>query len=784
MKYKTIKSWIISLSVLIILSSVILFITNKGILADDRLWTVSGTCEWNVIEGTLIIRPFNGVSGILESYETEAPGWQTFRDEIKKVVVEDGVKTNAGCYNLFGKLNKCTEMNISKLDTSLATNMEFMFQDCTNLTTLDVSNLNTSNVTSMRYMFLNTKIKLLDLSNFNTSKVTDMSGMFANSKEIEDINLSGLDTSNVVTMNNMFQHCHSLTSIDVANWNVSNVIDMEGLFHDSGIVSMDLSNWQPKKVTTVTSMFTYCGDLTTVTFGDNWRMTNNLKTMDGLFQCCTNLVNINSPNFNTTNVIDMTSSFNLCSALKEIDLSEWNTSSCISMMYMFSGCESIEQIDLSNFDTSQVTTMEQMFCENESLITLDLLNFDTTKVTNMNEMFVGCKKLTNLNLSSFNTNNCYTMIDMLYRCNNLKTINLGENFHFNGDFEAYGQQLPDIPSDKYYTGSWIREDLAYGPFTPDEMIYNFDGATMAGVWIWERRGYNVSYSYTGEIPENASALPEKQTYQYDEEIVLPENATASGYIFSGWNTDYITMPAEDIEITGYFIKEDLSKEYKIEYYFDGEKDDSLSEDFNGEIDKEVIINPLASLKNKGIQYTLASKEHKITISENAEDNVIRVYYETDILDYNDTKSTEGDGIPDKYQIRITYKVENGTWDDDTLETKIEIITLYDKNGNLAENGRGETNIPDVGNKPSEGYKKGSWKRKIPKQVKNSDNGKEFIYAYAKINNILKINGTIFNPKTDDIIDRYLIQGGAAIIVMLTIIVVRNKYSRKKRNIQF
>ena len=50
--------------------------------------------------------------------------------------------------------------------------------------------------------------------------------------------------------------------------------------------------------------------------------------------------------------------------------------------------------------------------------------------------------------------------------------------------------------------------------------------------------------------------------------------------------------------------------------------------------------------------------------------------------------------------------------------------------------------------------------------------------------ISKIKGSLSNPKTDDIVQRYAIYGAIAILLMLVVKRTINKYSRKKKKIQF
>ncbi len=148
----------------------------------------------------------------------------------------DGNVTNL--FMMFDNSN-FTSLDLSSFDTSNATDMSWMFNDCNNLTTLDVSNFNTSKVTDMNGMF-NTcsSIATLDLSSFNTSKVTNMTLMFGQCSNLITIDVSNFDTSNVTEMYGMFGLCSNLTTI-------KGVIDM-------------------KSCTNYDNMFAYCSKLSGV----------------------------------------------------------------------------------------------------------------------------------------------------------------------------------------------------------------------------------------------------------------------------------------------------------------------------------------------------------------------------------------------------------------------------------------------------------------------------------------------------------------------------------------
>ena len=111
---------------------------------------------------------------------------------------------------------------------------------------------------------------------------------------------------------------------------------------------------------------------------------------------------------------------------------------------IFYGCSDIIEMDFSNFNTSNIRDMQWMFRDCSSLISLNLSNFDTSKVTSMNRMFEGCSSLTSLNLSNFDTSQVSYIFSMFNNSINLEYINM-INFSENSfeDFNDIFINLPD-----------------------------------------------------------------------------------------------------------------------------------------------------------------------------------------------------------------------------------------------------------------------------------------------------------------------------------------------------
>ena len=174
---------------------------------------------------------------LIEPIEKTATGW-TYAEDVEYMNGKDTFSNkNLKTFEGFGEtvkiknglgffMNniKATSINCSKLDTSQASDMSFMFSNCSTLVSLDVSNFDTSNVTDMGGMFDHCNaLTSLDLSHFNTSNVTKMGYMFAHCKALASLDLSHFDTSQVTNVGSMFLGCEALETLNLSNWNFANV---------------------------------------------------------------------------------------------------------------------------------------------------------------------------------------------------------------------------------------------------------------------------------------------------------------------------------------------------------------------------------------------------------------------------------------------------------------------------------------------------------------------------------------------------------------------------------
>ena len=244
-----------------------------------------------------------------------------------------------------GWFNGCSKLagveGLSKLDTSKATDMSEMFNECSGLTSLDLSSWNTSNVTDMNYMFNGCSgLTSLDVSGFDTANVTNMSFMFCQCSGLTTLDVSGFDTSKVTDMSGMFSSCSGLTSLDLSGFDTASVTDMSYMFAGcNGLTTLDVSGFDTAKVTSMSYMFCECSGLTT----------------------------LDVSGFDTSKVTDMSDMFADCSGLTTLDVSGFDTASVTDMSYMFDYCSGLEQVTLSkgwSFSFSDCGLPKTMYVKN------------------------------------------------------------------------------------------------------------------------------------------------------------------------------------------------------------------------------------------------------------------------------------------------------------------------------------------------------------------------------------------------------------------------------------
>lgn len=247
---------------------------NLPLFPDSRTYTADGYVTNDTENSKIKLSTMNATKQILDSnvniemstdYSDIATVINLTADKVKKDETVLGVTGTYEGDNINDYFNTVTSdagmsfMNttiagcikkLPPLDTSKSTNMQYMFQDCTEL--ISIPEMNTSNVTTMNGMFSGCR-KIETIPNIDTSKVTDMYRMFNNCYSL--VSIPEMNTQNVTSMGYMFAYCNNLTSIP--EMNTSKVTNMNNMFYNCyNLAIIPILNMN--KVTNLENMFTGC----------------------------------------------------------------------------------------------------------------------------------------------------------------------------------------------------------------------------------------------------------------------------------------------------------------------------------------------------------------------------------------------------------------------------------------------------------------------------------------------------------------------------------------------
>ena len=270
----------------------------------------------------------------------------------------------------------------------------------------------------------------LDCTTFGPAmaSVTNLTATFSYSN-LGSINVSNWDTSKVTTMINTFSYCRNISKLDISKWNTSNVTNMRGMFYYcNSLKSLDISKWDTSKVVDMSGMFQECTQIEAPLDVSKWN-TSNVTTMKSMFEYCSS-PSLDVSKWNTSNVTNMDRMFS-DTEVTELDVSKWDTSKVTTMSNMFRHSK-VKNLDLSKWNISKVVNMDFMFSDSYSgITTINITNLDTSNVVNMEGMFNNCYNLTTIN-GIIDLKHCATYDRMFTNCSNLtgiKVKNLPADFN-------------------------------------------------------------------------------------------------------------------------------------------------------------------------------------------------------------------------------------------------------------------------------------------------------------------------------------------------------------------
>lgn len=324
--------------------------------------------------------------------------------------------------NDFKQMPNVQKLDLSGVDASKLTNLDHAFSNLTQLKEVNLDGWQGKNVVSAKEMFANNPSLQKVNGKFDLSNASSVAGMFKNTPNLLNVSLSAVKTSHKLTdMHDMFNNS-GVKSIDLTDWKTNKVTDMSGMLANTKNLQ-EVKGLTEDKTEAVTDLHDFANGSALKTADLNQINGQNVENMHGMLANMPNLTKVDGlKNFGYQNsksgvskVTDLSAFVQNDEKLNRLDLSGFrNTENLKSLGQAFENT-GLSELNLSKLNPSQVVDMHKMAANNENLLAVALgKNFDAKNVQNLNEAFANNPKLSTFDLSNFKTGNQVKSADQMF----------------------------------------------------------------------------------------------------------------------------------------------------------------------------------------------------------------------------------------------------------------------------------------------------------------------------------------------------------------------------------
>lgn len=406
--------------------------------------------------------------------------------------------------------------------------------------------------TSTSWQWDTPEVEELDFSTFETGNVEDMD-YFVRLNSLKTLNLSNFDFKKVGYLSNFITYCYWLTDINLTGIDISKSRSIYGFITNcNAIESIDMSYFNPWGAHEVRNLFLNDSALKNVTFAENFSPGKDFPSL-GEEVAST----YTGDKYKKNNKY-----YKIESGYPRVRLSA-----------MFQGCTSLEEVDFGNWDlytdstSSALTTRYYEYpsffkgCKNLRIIkNIDKLFIEENNVGNWSfrYMFDGCESLTSINLHKLKS---YIGGPGIFKdCKNLRNLDLSglglnwwKNTWYQYTYLRFFERDSDLDADvNIYEGCEEISEVSLSPYYPPA------GQTYKSGNDYYKIGYNVSY------PSGNRTWRKIADLEYD-------SGTYTHYVDGNGNNQLYRYPTPDPGSDDYKVKwEYFAKDSKYDLVEVGE----------------------------------------------------------------------------------------------------------------------------------------------------------------------------------------------------------------------
>ena len=314
------------------------------------------------------------------------------------------------------------------------------------------------------------------------------------------------------------------------------------------------------------------------------------------------------------------------------------------------------------------------------------------------------------------------------------------------DNEKYGAEQTYLYDDPVTLAAKpTRDGFNFNGWVPEGVALNATGTgfQMPAHNVVIRGTFDANSFYVAYYVDGI--LYASELYKTGAKVTIRGDLAKDGFTFSGWTRDNVKaenfdMPAHNVEIHGSYSQN--THKYTINKHFYDEKGVEIAELASTTPDSGAENAPIANLYKKdavnqtdkdGKNYVYVSALTTVTPAGETltKDVTIDLHYYLDV-EGGEKPGEIGNGTPDAWEYRLTFKVVNGEWNDGGNADKVVYVqSMNNQTGKPLENVWVPlTRIPFVGEKPNSGYHAGSWDTTLDGNT-TVKKDTVFTYIYAK-----------------------------------------------------